>query len=266
MKRLLSIELNKLRRYRAFWILTGLFYISIAIFLLTIEGVLNRFMQDELPPTMNMFGRWALYDFPDSWHYLSYMASWFHYLLAVIVVITICGEFNYKTVRQNIINGMSRADWVAGKVILLATFAGAATLLIFVIGMILGLIRGGFREVSDIFEQMPFLLAYFIQLMGYLSLAMLVGILIRNTGIAIGVFMIYAGFGERIIWYFLPDSVDKFLPMASFDYALPNLLGGSEMNPMAMQHELDPLPVTMAVVYIVLLIGLGYWLIKRKDL
>jgi ABC-2 type transport system permease protein len=265
MKRLLSIELNKLRKYRAFWLLTGLFYFAIAVLLLTIEGVLNRFMDDELPPTMDMFGRWALYDFPDSWHYLTYMASWFHYLLAVIVVITICGEFNYKTIRQNIINGMSRADWVAGKVILLSTFALGATALIFLIGMVLGLIRGGY-DAGDIFVQMPFLMAYFLQLMGYLCLAMLAGILIRNTGIAIGVFMIYAGFGERIIWYFLPDSVDQFLPMASFDYCLPNLLGGQEMNPMAIQSSLDPLPVVMTVVYIVGLIGLGYWLIKRKDL
>jgi ABC-2 type transport system permease protein len=267
MKRLLSIELNKLRKYRAFWILTGLYYTSVAITLLSVEGVLNGFFEDAPPGPMKMLGgAWAVYNFPDSWHYLTYIASLFHHLLAIIVVITICAEFNYKTIRQNIINGMSRADWMAGKVLLLSSFALATTLMIFVIGMILGLIKGGYDGIGDIVAQMSFLAAYFIQLLGYLSLAMLFGILIRNTGIAIGVYMIYAGFGERILWYYLPDSVDRFLPMASFDYALPSLLMGKNNNPLMVQDYLDPLPVVMSIVYIFLLIGLGYWLIKRKDL
>src|SRR5687768_10122582 len=122
--------------------------------------------------------------------------------------------------------------------------------------MVLGLIRGGYDGIEDIVAQMPFLFAYFIQLLGYLCLAMVAGILIRNTGVAIGIFMIYAGFGERILWYYLSDSVDRFLPMASFDYAVPSLIEAAKANQLVAQNHLDALPNVMSVVYICVLVAL----------
>ena len=49
MTRLLRIEFHKLRSYRAFWILLGLYLLSLALTLFSIQGIVNTFFIESGP-------------------------------------------------------------------------------------------------------------------------------------------------------------------------------------------------------------------------
>ncbi len=265
MIRLLQIELNKLRTYRAFWVLTIMYFVGLAGTLLSIQGIFNAFLDENVPSAMqnglNM--GWDFYSLPDGWHYMSYIASLFNFLLPIVVVIIVSAEFTYKTVRQNVITGMSRMEWMTGKLILMTFFALASTLLLFLITLGLGLAHSDLSEGTKLFAQSGFILGYFIQTTGYLIFAMLLSIIIRNTGVVIGIMMIYSLFLERVMYAFLPDGAERFFPLRAFT----NLVGLPFDLTSSGPAVALPLPeLAIALGYIALFAGLGFWILKRRDL
>ncbi len=257
MIRLLSIELNKLRSYRAFWILSALYFAGLAGCLLTVEGIMNSLSNVKI---------FSFTSFPGVWHYFAYIGGFFHYILAVIVIILICSEFNFKTVRQNVISGMSRGEWLAGKILLMMFFALASTIVVFLCSMIMGLTHSSSFEMEMMMDQAHFILAYFIQTVGYLVFSILVGMLIRNTGIAIGIFSIYTWIIEKVIVFYLPDEVGNFLPFEAFanTIKLPFL----DALPLGMTAQTGPdyLALGVSVFYIGLFTGLCYLFLSKRDL
>lgn len=263
---LLRIELNKLRSFRAFWILTGMYFLGLGGMLLSIQGVFNTLFDEHIPPPMqSAFGDlWDFYSLPDGWHKMSWIASLFNYLLPIVVIIIVSSEFSYKTVRQNIINGMSRAQWMTGKLLLMAFFALASTMVLFLITLFMGLFHSDLGEGAQLFSQMGYILGYFIQTTGYLTLAMLLSILIRNTGVTIGIMTLYSFFLELVIEYRFDESVRGFFPLRAFS----NLV----KNPILEQAEtfhpvvLNPQDLIVSLGYIGLFATLGFWVLKKRDL
>jgi ABC-2 type transport system permease protein len=263
MIRLLQIELNKLRTYRAFWVLTILYFVGLAGTLLSIQGIFNAFLDENVPAVMQNGMRWDFYSLPDGWHYMSWIASLFNFLLPIVVVIIVSAEFSYKTVRQNVITGMSRAEWMTGKLILMAFLALVSTLVLFLITLMLGLTHSEFSDSVNLFSQVGYILGYFIQTTGYLLFAMLLSIIIRNTGVVIGIMMIYSLFLERVIYNFLPDGAQSFFPLRAFSdlVSLPFEMltdGGAAVLPLQ--------ATLVSLAYIGIFAGIGYWILKRRDL
>ena len=259
MKRLISLEFNKLRGHRGFWILFSLYLATQLLTILTFQGILNTFFEDNAPVGAGGMLNWDLNSFPDSWHYLTWLAGFFHYILAVLVIILICNEFNYRTVRQNIIDGMSRTEFLLGKFIMLLIFAGISTLLLLFSISVLGFIHTSDIEAGMILEKMPFILAFFLQLVGYLMVAFLIGMLVRKVGIAIGIFFIYAWFLEKVIVYYVPESIEPFFPMNAFNSMI-------EFPFLSAMDPITPLNVGVSIGYIFLFLGAAYLYLKRRDL
>lgn len=258
MRKLLSIELNKLRNYRAFWILTGLYFFGLTLTLLSIQAILNTF-------SANPLTQFSFNSFPEVWHYLGYIGGFFHYILAVIVIILICSEFSYKTVRQNIINGMSRGEWMLGKFGLMAFFALCSTLVYVLSCLIVGLINSSPMELAMILDKAHFIIAFFVQTLGYLMLAMLTGMIVRNTGIAIGIFLIYSWIIERVITFKLPDEVQQFFPLNASNELIqfPFL---NEMMGNARQVGPDWIALGISILWIGIFYYLGHLYLKKKDI
>jgi ABC-type transport system involved in multi-copper enzyme maturation permease subunit len=263
MKRLISLEFHKLRGYRAFWILFALYIGTLTITVLSLNGFLNSFFRDAMPEGLN--AGWPLNSFPDSWHYLTYLAGFFHYILGVIVIILICNEFSFKTVRQNVIDGMSRAEWLMGKFLMLIIFALASTLVVFICIMVLGLFDTIGLESSDIFSKMHFIGLYFLQLVGYLMFAFVIGMLVRKTGIGIGVMFIYAWFLENISVYLVGRHISEdlagFFPLESFNRLIPLPFNFSEGL-----TTTNPVAVGTSIGFILLFMGISYWFLSKRDL
>lgn len=77
-------------------------------------------------------------------------------------------EYSYKTIKQNLIDGMSKGEFLKSKVYTIAAFVGISTLLVFSISLILGGIYSDYNEFQIIFSELEYLLAYAVKLFGFL--------------------------------------------------------------------------------------------------
>src|SRR5690606_17665989 len=110
MLHLLKVDLKKLTSYRTFWVVCGLYFLTLGFgaasgmeFLKWIERTFNSFGQN-----LNI-QRVPLYHFPDIWMNLIWFGGLLKVVLAIMVVISITNEYTYRTLRQNIIDGLSRS-------------------------------------------------------------------------------------------------------------------------------------------------------------
>lgn len=263
MIRLLQIELNKLRNYRAFWVLIGMYFVGLAGTLLSIQGVFNAFLDDNVPSAMRGGFRWDFYSLPEGWHYMSWIASLFNFLLPIVVVIIVSSEFSNKTIRQNIINGMSRGEWLTGKLLLMAFIALLSTLVLFMVTLVLGLFHSDLESFGDLFSKVGYVPGYFLQTTGYLVFAMLMSIIIRNTGVTIGILSIYSLFMERVIYMQFPDGAETYFPLRSFNNLVLAPFGSfADAN----APVIAPLDLVVSITYMCLFGGLAYLILKRRDL
>ena len=179
MSRLLTLEWLKLRHYRPFWILLILYFVVLGLVscsvMLFFKYLASQGVQFEgIDPTMIPF-----YDFADIWQNLTYLASFFKIFLGFMVVISITNEYDYKTIRQNIIDGLTQWEFVSTKLLVILALSVVNTLFIFLAGLIMGWIYSPVQGVGAVFGHAEFLLAYFLDVLTFLVFALLVGMLIK---------------------------------------------------------------------------------------
>ncbi len=280
MKRLLQIEWLKLKHYRPFWVLTGLYGVMVTLICFGVHfffDFLKRKGADfnGFDPTMIPF-----YDFPDIWQNITYIATWFKLFLAFIIIISISNEVNHRTLRQNIIDGMSKMDWLVSKLLLIAAMAVAATLLLLVIGISTGLIFGHPESYPSILTSAQFLLAYCLEVVTYLTFAFLLTLIIRRSGIVIVGLMMYTLAFEPLLTLFLTNFPEFLSDYASVPIILKQV---AAFFPIRALNNLIHVPyqrwalqeiqdyVSLKEVLIVLgwlafNIRVCYWLLRKRDL
>lgn len=191
MIRLLEIEWLKLKNYKVFWILLTLYFLGL-IFILSSGMFLMQFLKNKgaefqgIDPTIL-----PLYDFPDVWQNMTYVATFFKVILAFIVIISVTNEISFRTMRQNVIEGLSKWEFLKSKLLLIIDLSIAATFFIFIEGFITGMIYSRVTYPASIFSEMEFLAAYFLELIAFLSFALLLGILLKRAGFAIVLIFMY---------------------------------------------------------------------------
>ena len=141
----------------------------------------------------------GIFNFPLIWHFNSFIAAFFKLFLAVVIVSMISNEYSNRTLKQNLIDGLSKREFMASKVIVVAVFSALSTLFVAIISLILGMIYSDYTELSIVFSELQFLLLYFLKLFGFFSLCLFLGILIKRSAFALG-FLIVLLIGEQIVW------------------------------------------------------------------
>lgn len=97
---LLKLEWLKVKNYRAFWIFLALYIIG----LFSINWIAYQF-QGEIKKNnvpLDIFP----YDFPAVYQTIAWVSSWLLYFPGMLMILVITNEYNYKTHRQNIIDGL----------------------------------------------------------------------------------------------------------------------------------------------------------------
>lgn len=256
MMKLLSIELKKILSYSAFWVFVTLYaalliFIFLAISTFTLPGM--------KPPPGSNFN----YIFPNLWHSLTYIAGWFNLLLGVLVVMLITNEFTFRTVRQSIIDGWSVKEFVLAKVILIVFLALCAAVFVFIIGIFYGLIVTPTVTSSIVFAQMSFVLAYFLQALGYLSFALFMGTLVKKAALGIIFFLLYVILVERLIGWPMSDDMAGYLPF----HTISGLIDFYGMNMIGIPARTSPqwIHLGFALAYSILFIAGTWLLLKKRD-
>ena len=270
MIRLIQIELKKILSYRAFWLLAGFYAISLTFTLIVAQVIINKILLEAGKSAPIPLLKISLYQFPRVWNNLTYMAGYLNLFLAIIVIFFVCNEFSNKTIRQNIINGLSRTEFILSKLYLILIFSLAATLLIFLTGLILGLIHSKDVDIGDIFSnRLQFILGYFIEVVTYLIFAYFIAFLLKKTGLAVITLLFYTMIEQIIIWWKIPSEYVKLFPMKAFGrlvhfpkIPLPEIDGKSI-------HFQDYVAVpdsAIAILYAGLFFFLIYLLIRKRDI
>lgn len=254
---MLKTELRKLLPYRTVWIILLLFTALLAATVAGAGGVNVNGQQ---------LGQ-ALYALPGLWTNLTYLASYFSLLPAFLLIMVITDEFQYRTLRQQIIDGASREQLVFDKLLVALLLTGWAVLSVLVVGVFFGLTRTN-ATAADILQAAPRpLLLYATQLLGYLSLAALLALLIRKSTPSIVALLLYVWVVERLVRYFLPDEIDRFLPMKALDILTPSPFAQTLDTVLGPSGALLPgqaVPVALGYAAVFWLLSLA--LMRTRDL
>jgi ABC-type transport system involved in multi-copper enzyme maturation permease subunit len=272
MIKLVQIELRKILPYKMFWVMSGIYLLSLIFFSYGLPSLIDYFTMRSEVPEIKLLMKF-LYNFPDIWQNLAWAASlrlFIKIFIGMIMIILVTNEYSYLTIRHNVFNGLSRTDFLMSKVYVAVIFSLVATLLIFLTGTTLGLIYSSTLSVQAFFGKMIFLLGYFVEMLTFLLFSLMIGILVKRTGFAIGLLFVYPIL-ELIIQQKIPENIQPFLPLNAMNHILrtPNTSLIQYKSPdfnVELQTGLHSLDIIVALLYAALFVGVSLWVIRKRDL
>jgi ABC-2 type transport system permease protein len=254
---LLRNELRKVIPYRTFWTV-----ITIYVLLL----VLLVYASSSFVINGKALGT-PTYQFPEIWNRLTYIASFFNLLLGILIIVLVTDEFSFRTIRQQVIDGLSRFDIVAAKFYLILCIAACSSLFLLAIGLFFGLRYSSDVSFNAIFGQINHVFYFFVQAVAYMTLAMVFGVLIRKSGLAIIAFIAYSKIIEPIIHYNTADALDKYFPMKAITSLTP--MPGQELFDQFTTQTLmlsSAWATLLVLIYVFLFLVIAHLVLKYQDL
>jgi ABC-type transport system involved in multi-copper enzyme maturation permease subunit len=278
MLRLLEIEYHKLRYSRSAKILVFTYFILITFIALitSIEfnlGAINFRVADQ-----------GIFNFPYIWHFNSYIAALLKLFLAIVIVSMMSNEYSNRTLKQNLIDGLSKKEFIASKFLTVTVFSLISTLFLFIVSLILGLSFSDFTEVSIIFSDMEYMIAYFVKLTGFFAFCMFLGILIKRSAFALGFLFIW-WILESIVYGVLKwqifrdsqiaDNIARFFPLESMSNLIKepfSRLSAVQTAATQLGSEFDKDygihwdQLLIVIFWTAIFVFLSYKLLKKRDL
>ena len=226
MFRLLTIEFHKLRYNRASKILS-IIYFGLLTSIALIAGI-----KFEIGNFKLHFAEMGIFNFPYIWHFNTYVAAILKFFLLLVVVSMMSSEYSYKTLKQNLIDGLSKKEFILSKFYTVIAFSLASTIFVFIVSLILGVLYSDYNEFAIIMSDLQYLFAFFIKLVGFFSMGLFFGILIKKSAFAVGAMVLWF-FAESIFkgylfWNFkntenTSEKVDTLMQFLPFE-GMSNLL------------------------------------------
>ena len=218
MKRLLSIELQKIWKNKASRVLTITYFVLLSFIALiaSIKFDLGIFK-------LNL-AEMGIFNFPFIWHFNTYIAAILKFFLAIVIVSMMANEYSYGTLKQNLIDGMSKKEFILSKFLTVILFALCSTIFVFVMSLLLGYSFSSYTEFGIVFSDLEYILAFFVKLVGFFSFCLFLGIFVKRSAFAIGflfVWNIAEGIAKGILTFkIFPDSniaenITQFFPLES---------------------------------------------------
>jgi ABC-2 type transport system permease protein len=269
MRNLLKTEWLKLKKYWAFWLMTGI--VAVAYpgmnYAIYSNGYKDQLKDKQFGPILRMLPN--PFTFPDAWHTVAFISSLFVFLPSVVVIMFITNEYTYKTHRQNVIDGWSRKDFMLAKMIDVAIISVLVTVLYFITALIIGTVNS--ESTTTVFgEQTKYIGLFFLQMFSQLSIALLIALLVRKAFLALGIFLFYFfplepiitavarnhgwGFGE-----YLPLEIsDRLIPFPRFfirdEAAWKTLMAQSNIH------------ILYTILLVLITWGICFWINAKRDL
>lgn len=264
---LLKVDLKKLTSYRTFWVVCGLYFLTLAFVTASGMEILKWLASKgaEFGADLNI-NRIPLYHFPDVWQNLLYISGFFKIVIGIMVVISVTNEFSYRTIRQNIIDGMSRWEFIQSKIMTNALLSLMSVVMMFLIALVTGLIYSPGIALEYILTDLEFFPAYFLEVFSFLSYGLMLGVLVQRSGLTI-ILLMLSQMVEAIIKVNLPDSLDsahQFFPMES----MTNLVA-IPFPRYAFQEIQDFVPVAailISIVWTILFNYFSYLKLQKSDI
>ena len=205
---LIQIEWLKIKKYPAFWAM-------LIIVLLTYPAANLMFYNVYLDITTQkgtqMLAKMFLgnpFAFPETWHTVAYISSFFVILPSILVIMLVTNEYQYKTQRQNVIDGWTRRQFMASKLIDVFIVSAITTLLYALVAIGFSIYADTF-DATKMWDQSYYIGLFFLQTFAQLSIAFLLGYLIKKAFIALGIFLFYYLIVENIATGYIRMKAEK---------------------------------------------------------
>ena len=274
MRRLIELELQKLLLNKTSKILMFISFILPLCVILLSAVKINFFGFFTLE-----LGELGIFNFPIIWHITTYFSALFKFFFAIVVVSMIGNEYSNKTLKQNLIDGLSKKEFILSKFYVIVFFSLISTLIIFIISLILGLIYSSYNEFSIIIQQMEFLVAYFVKLVGFFSFCLFLGVLAKRSAFALA-FLFVDLILEWIVlgliaWkssYEIAQKVQNFFPLTSMSNLIKQPFQRVAMTKFPSNTDISYDyavyfdNIIIVILWTLIFIFSSYKLLKKRDL
>ena len=227
----------------------------------------------------------AVHALPESWPDILGAATGLGPLFAgVLIILLFAPEFAWRTARQNVMDGLSKERFFAGKVVLLAALVGllmATTVLIGVAGTLLSRGSGGPGFIR--FDDLSYMSGLALGMLVFGSGGLMLSAQLRSSGSALAVLLLYLFAEEVLARLLLGTGIEALRDAAEFlPFNLVEDLGDdlvhypavrAEVNTDRTQRGLATLSfpevrvlVVASLAYSVSLLGRAFLVMRRRDL
>ncbi len=273
MLNLLRIEWMKLKNYRTFWILLGIIVSAIPGVNYAVYSIVRTVTSGGKGPgspsgpggpggpIINPFG------FPDGWHTICYTSSMLFIMQAILIITLTTNEFSFKTHRQNVIDGWSRSAFIGVKLVEVVLLSILSTLVVFLTVLGFGFFGSHAGVQVSVWQGSRFLFFYFVQVISYSMIAFVIAVLIKRSGLAIGLFLIYM-IVEQVVMGIVTNifkvTAGQYLPEESTDRLIP-FPGIHLMSQAEWEHRI-PSYLIAAGIYLIIYYVMTTRYFLRSDL
>ncbi len=283
MKRLLSIEFQKIWKNKASKVLLIAYFVLLS-FIALIASIKFSIGTFEI-----RIADQGIFNFPYIWHFNTYIAALFKIFLAIVIVSMMANEYTYGTLKQNLIDGLSKKEFIISKFIVVVTFAFASTLFIFVMSLILGYSFSSYNEIGIVFSDLEYLLAFFVKLIAFFSFCLFIGILVKRSAFALGFIFIWF-IAENIFYWIVKflilggddktknfaDTIIQFFPIESMSNLIKEpfsrlsaiktieaTIGGAKA---VKDYNIHFSQISIVLIWTAIFIYASYYILKKRDL
>lgn len=217
-------------------------------------------------------------EFPQLWNFMFYMAGLNKIFLGMIIMFTVTNEFTEKLFKQNLIDGLSKREYLLSKVYTILILSLVSTLVMYLTGLWLGYTYSTVTDSESINKEIYFAFGYFLKLVNFLLFFLLLTILLKRIVLvllsffALYVFELICRFIEYK--FFSPKINDvefytDYFPLANMHYLVDYPFERINfIRQLAQSDYVFVVPwnhVWVSILYSFLFLYLAYRLLLKKD-
>jgi len=218
MLNILRVEWLKLKGYKPFWVINLLYPLTFVGMMLIVLRVYALFNSKKALTDMAFSS--PPFEFPGVWQSVTYTASFFHFIPCLLILLNVTNEFQFRTHRQNLMDGWSRAQFLGAKAFVALAASCVTVFWVAMVGLILGASQGGTLSLTGI----HYLGYFFAQSLLYSSLALWLGFFLRRGLLSLAAFLLYSNLLEKILAAIVSSKIEQvayFAPLASVNQLIP---------------------------------------------
>ena len=282
MKRLIRIEWLKNYSYFPVILFSGIYFILVIGF--TLLCSVKSIPILGIPVNIRDQG---FLNFPQIWNFLTYITALLKIFLGLIIIFTISNEFTTKMFKQNVIDGLSKKEFIISKVLTIGLLSLISTLVVLLMGLILGYSFSNTTDFSIAFKEFYFILGYFLKLFTFLSFLFFITVLLKRVVFVflsfflwwiLEIILLVVEYTSKVVEKFdsqgnriteEPFLITNYLPLNSIsnliDEPFQRIQMVSQITGGSFEFSIPYGSILASIIYSTLFIMGSYWLIKKKD-
>lgn len=282
MKRLIRIEWLKNYSYFPVILFSGIYFVLVIGFTLLCSAKSIPILG--IPVNIRDQG---FLNFPQIWNFLTYITALLKIFLGLIIIFTISNEFTTKMFKQNVIDGLSKKEFIISKVLTIGLLSLISTLVVLLMGLILGYSFSNTTDFSLAFKEFYFILGYFLKLFTFLSFLFFITVLLKRVVFVflsfflwwiLEIILLVVEYTSKVVEKFdsqgnriteEPFLITNYLPLNSIsnliDEPFQRIQMVSQITGGSFEFSIPYGSILASIIYSTLFILGSYWLIKKKD-